>query len=541
VDVHQEVSGILITALLAALAARPLDPGLSESELQAIAIESGISNAVFEEVMEEGAWSRREKNAQGRFTANALELMMVRSKGHGYPASLVDIDSVGHVLTAFHTLERQFGKKPPKSIEALRNLCPNDSRQHFEQALAFLAVHGHVKRNDAGFVRVLDFTTDASSFGQTVRAHPSEEPLREMIPLVEKAFASRGSTGEKLSPREQVALETLVKLQLNGQNPSVTARDIRKRIPGSHEEQLSTIDSLVAKKFTTIIGAYPNDHCRVGLRGLLASSEGPRVEKWTGAILRFLDKKLRDEDNVVQYTWRELQNALVQELGARLDQRNWVVQLIDAVGLSQGGGSMGTESDWYWSLPREPERVARLRSAQELLVTQEQYEESAARGIAIASGPTAMKEPPMMPRQVFIVHGANHGIRDKIDLFLTKELGLKTVIMEEQAHGGRTLPEKFEEHAAECGFAVFILTADDVVNDVDGKTLRRARQNVILEVGYFWAKLGRRDRIAVLIDAEMDLPSDLQGLGRIAITSDLGTTKEGLRKELAAAGILPRV
>jgi predicted nucleotide-binding protein len=541
VDVHQEASAILVTALLAALAARPLDPGLSDSELRMVALESGVSSPVFEEVMAEDAWSRREKNAQGRFSANALELVMVQSKGQGYPESLVHMDSVGHVLTAFHSLERQSGKKPPKNVEALRVLCPDDSQQHFEQALAFLEVHGHIKRHGAGFVRVFDFTTDASGFGRTVRTHPSEELLREMIPLVEKAFASRGSTAEELSPGERIALETLIKLQLNGQNPSVTARDIRKRIPGGAESQRSTIDSLVAKKLVTIIGAYPNDQCRVGLRGLLASSEGPIAAKWTGAILRFLAKKLRDEDNVVRYTWRELQNALAQELGVRADQRDWVVQLIDAAGLSQSGGSLGSADDWYWSLPREPERVVQLGSAEELLAFQERYEEGAAPGIAAVPRSTAVqaKELPTMPRKVFIVHGANHGVRDRIDLFLTKELGLETVIMEEKAHGGRTLPEKFEEHASECGFAVFILTADDVVNDTKGKTLRRARQNVILEVGYFWAKLGRRDRIAVLVEDEMDLPSDLQGLGRIGITSDLGTTKERLRKELTAAGILP--
>src|SRR6185369_7403112 len=266
-------------------------------------------------------------------------------------------------------------QQPPKSVEALRTLCPNDSQQHFAQALAFLEVHGHIQRHGAGFVRVLDFMTDASGFGRTVRAHPSEKSLREMIPRVEKVFAARESTADQLSPGERIALETVTKLHLNGQNPSVTARDIRKRIPGSPEIQRSTIDSLVAKKLVTIIGVYPNDHCRVSLRGLLASSEGPIAAKWIGAILRFLAKKLRDEDNVVRYTWRELRSALAWELSVRAGQRDWVVQLIDAAGLSQGGGSLSSADDWSWSLPREPERVVELGSAEELLAFQEQYEE----------------------------------------------------------------------------------------------------------------------------------------------------------------------
>lgn len=87
---------------------------------------------------------------------------------------------------------------------------------------------------------------------------------------------------------------------------------------------------------------------------------------------------------------------------------------------------------------------------------------------------------------VFIVHGRNHAVRDKIDLFLTKDLGLKTVVMEAGPFAGRTLPEKFEELARSCSFAIFILSADDsLIDKATGTEIRRARQNVILEIGFF--------------------------------------------------------
>jgi len=141
--------------------------------------------------------------------------------------------------------------------------------------------------------------------------------------------------------------------------------------------------------------------------------------------------------------------------------------------------------------------------------------------------------------KVLIIHGRNHAVRDKINLYL-QSLKLEALVMEAGAHRGRTMAEKFEEVAGECGYAVFILTADDHLKDLStGKEIKRARQNVILEVGYMWSAIGR-DRAAFLVDQDelMDLPSDIAGIGWIAVTPDLGETKLKLREELEAAGLL---
>jgi predicted nucleotide-binding protein len=148
---------------------------------------------------------------------------------------------------------------------------------------------------------------------------------------------------------------------------------------------------------------------------------------------------------------------------------------------------------------------------------------------------------PKPPTKVFLVHGRNLSIRDSIDLFLSKELRLTTVVMEAGAHEGRTLPEKFESLAAQCSFAIFIITLDDSLTDnTTGKKIKRARQNVILEVGYFWGRLGRQRKVAFLVqeDMEKDLPSDIDGIGWIPITKDLALTKQKLTQELRAVGIL---
>ncbi len=147
----------------------------------------------------------------------------------------------------------------------------------------------------------------------------------------------------------------------------------------------------------------------------------------------------------------------------------------------------------------------------------------------------------MDSKKVFIVHGRNHVVRDSIALFLTNDLDLDISIMEAGVHGGRTLPEKFEDIASECGFAVFLLTADDdLIYAAQNRPARRARQNVILEIGFFWGALGRHGRLVFLVEnhPDMELPSDIQGIGFIPITTDLFETKVKLQKELKAAGLL---
>lgn len=152
-----------------------------------------------------------------------------------------------------------------------------------------------------------------------------------------------------------------------------------------------------------------------------------------------------------------------------------------------------------------------------------------------------MMAPKSVKPMVFLVHGQDHNVRDRLDLFLTKELGLDTCVMEEEVGGGLTIPEKFETIASRCAFAIVIITGDDALTDETGKvTIRRARQNVILEIGYFWGRLGREGRIALLVERpkEIELPSDISGLGYIEITDDLAKTKERLRKELKGAGVI---
>ena len=137
---------------------------------------------------------------------------------------------------------------------------------------------------------------------------------------------------------------------------------------------------------------------------------------------------------------------------------------------------------------------------------------------------------------VFIVHGHDEAAKHAIARFVER-LGLKAIILDEQANKGQTIIEKFEEHAGEVGFAIVLLTPDDVgaPKDKEDNLKPRARQNVILELGYFLRALGR-EHVCVLYKEEVELPSDIHGILYVPMDSFDGW-KQKLAKEMKQAGL----
>jgi len=136
---------------------------------------------------------------------------------------------------------------------------------------------------------------------------------------------------------------------------------------------------------------------------------------------------------------------------------------------------------------------------------------------------------------VFVVHGTNEVAKVNVARFL-EQIELKPVILHEQASEGLTIIEKIERYS-DVGFAVIILTADDEAYPHGKADLKanRARQNVILEFGFFIGKLGR-ERTAVLYENKVELPTDIHGLVYIPLDTGNGW-KLDLAKNMKAAGI----
>jgi predicted nucleotide-binding protein len=135
---------------------------------------------------------------------------------------------------------------------------------------------------------------------------------------------------------------------------------------------------------------------------------------------------------------------------------------------------------------------------------------------------------------VFIIHGHHDAVRESVARFIEK-LGLAPIVLFERPNAGKTIIEKFERESEVVGFAIALLTADDVaICNRDKKEEVRSRQNVVFELGYFVAKLGR-GRVAVLKESGVAEPSDLHGIVYTEIDSR-GAWKLELAKELKAAG-----
>lgn len=135
--------------------------------------------------------------------------------------------------------------------------------------------------------------------------------------------------------------------------------------------------------------------------------------------------------------------------------------------------------------------------------------------------------------RIFIVHGHDDAVRETVARFV-QGVGLEPVILHEQANRGMTVPEKLAANA-NVGFAIVLLTPDDKGasrNDTELKP--RARQNVILELGYFVGLLGR-ERVCAMLKNEVEIPSDILGVVYTRFDQGGGWRQE-LARELQSAG-----
>ena len=136
--------------------------------------------------------------------------------------------------------------------------------------------------------------------------------------------------------------------------------------------------------------------------------------------------------------------------------------------------------------------------------------------------------------KIFVVHGHDEGAREGVARFLEK-IGLIAIILSEQPNRGRTIIEKFVDSAREVGFAVVLLTPDDLGEAAANEAQKaRARQNVVFELGYFVGSLGR-GRACLLRKGEVEIPSDLYGVVYTTMDSGNGWKIE-LARELKDAG-----
>jgi hypothetical protein len=132
--------------------------------------------------------------------------------------------------------------------------------------------------------------------------------------------------------------------------------------------------------------------------------------------------------------------------------------------------------------------------------------------------------------RVFVSHGHDETAKLEMKAFLATEAGHTPVVLGDQpGRQGLTIIEALERFSSGCQFAVVLLTGDDVTSDGG----RRARQNVIHEIGFFQGRLGRT-RVVLLVQEGVEIPSNLGGLFYLKYRNSVRESDNSLREILAS-------
>ncbi len=152
------------------------------------------------------------------------------------------------------------------------------------------------------------------------------------------------------------------------------------------------------------------------------------------------------------------------------------------------------------------------------------------------AAPTRPTKPAPTEQAIFLVHGREDAAKHGVARFVQIVTGITPIILAEQPNLGQTIIEKFERHALRVSFAIVLLTADDEGGLKGAHDLKpRARQNVVLELGWFIGAI-KRENVAILCEPGIELPSDTLGLAYISLTRDDGW-KLQLAKEMRSSGL----
>ena len=138
--------------------------------------------------------------------------------------------------------------------------------------------------------------------------------------------------------------------------------------------------------------------------------------------------------------------------------------------------------------------------------------------------------------KAFIVHGHDETTLLELKNYIQNALKWREpIVLREQPSSGKTIIEKFENYASKVDYVFVLMTPDDLVKEKEStEDKRRSRQNVVFELGFFYEQFGRRSgKTIVLYKGSIELPSDIQGIVWIDISSGINAAGEYIRRELS--------
>lgn len=155
------------------------------------------------------------------------------------------------------------------------------------------------------------------------------------------------------------------------------------------------------------------------------------------------------------------------------------------------------------------------------------YSDAAAEVARALASPLKSPQSTEAPRSVFIVHGHDTDMLNDVVGEL-KQLSIEAIVMQRVRTADDHLFAKFKNVSKRARHAIVLVSGDDVgaaFRDFDhpvggaGRLEFRARQNVILELGYFYGKLGEENVFvfqkmpptSAKVVPKFEVPSDLSG------------------------------
>jgi predicted nucleotide-binding protein len=127
--------------------------------------------------------------------------------------------------------------------------------------------------------------------------------------------------------------------------------------------------------------------------------------------------------------------------------------------------------------------------------------------------------------KVFIVHGHDGAPKAEVARFIEK-LGFEAIILHERPKKARTLITKIRKEAGGVGFAVVLMTPDNLGKAEKAVDAAPAR-TLFSSLGFFIGKLGP-ERVAALVKGDIELPSHYDGVVYISLDNEDWQTKLGV-------------
>lgn len=135
--------------------------------------------------------------------------------------------------------------------------------------------------------------------------------------------------------------------------------------------------------------------------------------------------------------------------------------------------------------------------------------------------------------RIFLVHGRDlSAVQELKDWFARNGSTIEIVTLADLSVMGETIPQELERVANSGDAAIILATPDDFGSLGHSTAQPRARQNVWLEFGWFWGRLGRR-RSLLLVKGQVEAPSDTAGVLYVPFVESISEVEQQLHKFLA--------